>query len=220
VAIEHLARQAGINYQLDPKIGYGQPDQSGQLKNEPQLSIRWENLTAQNALQALLDNYSLQLMADKQTGIYRITAKDPLAPPPLVTRVLQLQYASMSNMTAAVQSVLSDKRSRVLADARTSQLLVVATDGEQTAVDTLVTVTLTPTSTAPLGSVTVPEIDPVMLASANCAIKRMAAVAIRLKNGFLCRITRNPPAFEKCWTTPGSGPTRPDSHPYDASASF
>jgi len=138
VAIEHLARQAGINYQLDPKIGYGQPDQSGQLKNEPQLSIRWENITAQNALQALLDNYSLQLVADKQTGIYRITAKDPLAPPPLITRVLQLQYASMTNMAMAVQSVLTDKRSKVLADTRTSQMLVVATDGEQTAVDTLV----------------------------------------------------------------------------------
>ena len=27
-AIENLARQAGINYLLDPKIGYGQPDQN------------------------------------------------------------------------------------------------------------------------------------------------------------------------------------------------
>ena len=34
-AIENLARQAAINYMLDPKIGYGQPDQTGQLKAEP-----------------------------------------------------------------------------------------------------------------------------------------------------------------------------------------
>jgi general secretion pathway protein D len=41
-------------------------------------------------------------------------------------------------MTVAVQSVLTDKRSRVLPDTRTSQLVVVATDPEQTAVDTLI----------------------------------------------------------------------------------
>lgn len=137
-AIEHLARQAGINYMLDPKIGYGASDASGQVKQEPTLSIRWENITAESALLALLDNYGLQLVVDKKTGIDRVAPKDPLAPPPLITRVVQLQYASVSNMTEAVQSVLGDKRSRVLADARTSQLLVVATEPEQQAVDTLI----------------------------------------------------------------------------------
>jgi len=137
-AIEHLARQAGINYMLDPKIGFGQPDQNGQIKTEPQLSIRWENITAESALLALLDNYSLQLVVDKKTAIDRITMKDPTAPPPLITRVIQLQYASVSNMTEAVQSVLSDKRSKVMADVRTSQLLLVATELEQTSADTLI----------------------------------------------------------------------------------
>src|SRR5580698_7426346 len=86
-AIENLARQAGINYLLDPKIGYGQPDQNGQVKPEPQLSIRWQNITAENALLALLDNYGLQLIVDKKTGIYRVTMKDPSAPPLMITRV-------------------------------------------------------------------------------------------------------------------------------------
>ena len=36
-AIENLARQANINYLLDPKIAYGQPDQNGQIKPEPTL---------------------------------------------------------------------------------------------------------------------------------------------------------------------------------------
>ena len=137
-AIEHLARQAGINYMLDPKIGYGQPDQNGQTRAEPQLSIRWENITAESALLALLDNFGLQLIVDKKTGIDRVCMKDPLAPPALITRVVQLQYASVSNMTEAVQSVLGDKRSRVIGDLRTSQMLVVATDPEQQSVDTLV----------------------------------------------------------------------------------
>jgi len=63
--------------------------------------------------------------------------KDPSAPPPLITRVVQLKYASVSNMVTAVQSTFTDKRSKVLADNRTSQLVVVATDPEQQAVDIL-----------------------------------------------------------------------------------
>jgi type II secretory pathway component GspD/PulD (secretin) len=137
-AIENLARQAGINYLLDPKIGYGQPDANGQVKPEPTLSIRWENITAGQALVALLDNYGLQITEDRKTHISRITTKDPTAPPALSTRVIQLKYASTSNMVESVQASLTDKRSKVLPDGRTSQLVVVATDAEQEAVDTLI----------------------------------------------------------------------------------
>ena len=137
-AIENLARLAGINYLLDPKIGYGQPDQNGQVKPEPTISVRWENISARQALLAVLDNYGLQLVEDSRTKIARVTIKNPNAPAPLVTRVIQLKYASVSNMEAAVQSALIDKRSRVVPDSRTSQLVVVATDSEQDAVDTLV----------------------------------------------------------------------------------
>jgi len=137
-AIENLARLAGINYLLDPKIGYGQPDQNGQIKPEPTISVRWENVSPRQALLAVLDNYGLQLVEDPKAKIARITIKNPNAPPPLITRVIQLKYASVSNMVAAIDSVLSDKRSRVMPDTRTSQLVVVATENEQDAVDTLV----------------------------------------------------------------------------------
>jgi len=137
-AIENLARLAGINYLLDPKIGYGQPDQNGQIKPEPTISVRWENVSARQALVAVLDNYNLQLVEDPRTKIARITIKNPNAPPPLVTRVIQLKYASVSNMVTAIDSALTDKRSRVVSDSRTSQLVVVATQDEQDAVDTLV----------------------------------------------------------------------------------
>ncbi|HEY1719111.1 MAG TPA: secretin N-terminal domain-containing protein, partial [Verrucomicrobiae bacterium] len=137
-AIENLTRQAGINYLLDPKVGYGQPDANGQIKPEPTLSIRWENITAEHALVALLDNYGLQLVKDPKTGIARISVKEPGALPPLITRVIQLKYASTSNMVESVQAALSDKRSHVLPDARTSQLVIVATDPEQATVDTLI----------------------------------------------------------------------------------
>lgn len=137
-AIENLARQANINYLLDPKIAYGQPEANGQIKPEPTLSIRWENITAEHALAALLDNYGLQMVSDNKTKIVRITTKDPTAPPLLVTRVIQLKYSSVSNMMASTVGALTDKRSKVVPDTRTSQLIVVATEPEQASVEALV----------------------------------------------------------------------------------
>src|SRR5882762_5453725 len=92
-AIENLARQASINYILDPKVGYGQPDEKGAVKVQPNISIRWENLSAEQALTALLNNYGLQMVEDPKTKIARVTNKDPLAPDPLRTRIVQLKFA-------------------------------------------------------------------------------------------------------------------------------
>ena len=136
-AIETLARLAGINYLLDPKIGYGQMDANGIIKPEPTLTIRWNQVTAEHALAALLDNYGLQMVENPKTKISKVTFKDPAAIVPLVTRVIQLKYASTSNMVGAVTSVLVDKRAKVVPDARTSQLVVVATENEQADVDRL-----------------------------------------------------------------------------------
>lgn len=137
-AIDNLARQAGMNYIMDPKVGYGQPDERGQIKAQPNISIRWENLTAEQALNALIGTYGLQLVTDVKTGISRVTIKDPAAAEPLVTQVIQLKFASPSNIVASVQTVFSDKRSKVIADIRTSQLVVSATEKELEAVDKLV----------------------------------------------------------------------------------
>jgi len=139
VAIETLARQSGINFLLDPKIGYGQVDPAtGQPKPEPSLSLRWDNITPEQALLAVLDNYGLQLVEDPKTKIAKITTKDPLAPPPLTTHVYQLAYASVSNMVDKVSTAFTDHRSKVVPDERTSQLIVVATDKEQTDVAALI----------------------------------------------------------------------------------
>ena len=52
--------------------------------------------------------------------------------------MVQLKFASPSNMVASVMTVLGDKRSKVIADVRTSQLVVSATEKEQEAVEKLV----------------------------------------------------------------------------------
>jgi len=137
-AIRNLARQAGLNYLMDPKVNFGMPGPDGKIVPMPSVSIRWENVTAQQALEALLNNYDLQLVQDPKTGIARITVKDPAAPDPLVTRIIQLKYANPSNVVAVIQSTLTDKRSRALPDVRTSQMVVVATEKELMAVEELI----------------------------------------------------------------------------------
>src|SRR6266568_4970933 len=137
-AIRNLARGAGLNYMLDPKIGFGQMGTDGKPIPEPTVSIRWENVTAEQALLSLLNNYDLQLVEDPKSRIARITKKDPLAPPPLSTKVIQLKYASPTNVIIAVQNTLTDKRSKVVGDIRTSQIVVLATEQEQLDVDLLV----------------------------------------------------------------------------------
>jgi type II secretory pathway component GspD/PulD (secretin) len=138
-AIKNLARQAGLNYMLDPKVAFGQIGPDGKPIPQPTVSIRWENVTAEQALNALLSNYNLQLVEDTKSKIARITVKDPAAPDPLVTRIFQLKYATPTNIMVAVQNTFADKRSKVVADIRTSQLVVLATEKEMPGLEDLIT---------------------------------------------------------------------------------
>lgn len=144
-AIKNLARQASLNYMLDPKITFGQTGPDGKPVPQPSVSIRWENVTATQALHALLANYGLQLVEDPKTKIARITTQDPAAPPPLITKIVKLNYASPSNMMYSVQSAFTDKRSKVIPDVRSSQLVLVATEKELDDVSKLIETLDSPT---------------------------------------------------------------------------
>src|SRR5579859_2411376 len=144
-AIKNLARQAGLNYMLDPKVNYGSIGPDGRPIPQPMVSLRWENLTPDQALNAVLNNYNLQMVEDTKTKISRITIKDPAAPEPLITATIQLKYAEPTNMVAAVQTTLVDKRSRVVPDTRTSQLVILATEAEMEGVNKLIARLDTPT---------------------------------------------------------------------------
>ncbi len=141
-AIKNLARQASLNYMLDPKITA--PTEAGP-KQQPMVSLRWENLTAEQALNAVLATYNLTMIEDTKSKIVRITIKDPAAPEPLTTKIIQLKYSSATNLANSATSVLMDKRSKVIADTRTSQLIVVATEKEMSIMDALVARLDTPT---------------------------------------------------------------------------
>jgi type II secretory pathway component GspD/PulD (secretin) len=129
-AIRNLARQAGLNYMLDPKVAFGQAGADGKPALQPSVSIRWENVSAEQALMALLNNYGLQLAEDAKSHIARVTVKDPAAPEPLITRIFQLKYSNPSNIMASVTTALQDKRSRIMPDSRTKQLVLLATERE------------------------------------------------------------------------------------------
>ena len=54
------------------------------------------------------------LVEDPKTKIALITVKDPAAPDPLITKIIQLKYAHPTNLVGNVQALFTDKRSKVV----------------------------------------------------------------------------------------------------------
>src|SRR5206468_7334507 len=117
--IKTLARQASLNVIFDPRVTALGADNKPLY---PPVSIRLENVTAQNVLEAVLNNNNLRLERDPKTKISRATIKDPAAAEPLITKVYQLKYTSPSNVVAVITPTVS-ARSKAIGDSRTSQLI-------------------------------------------------------------------------------------------------
>lgn len=79
MAIANLARQAGLNYILDPKLT--DPAHGPDGKNVPPLSVsfRWENLTAKQALTRLLGEHGLCAVESSISSVTRITFTNQIA---------------------------------------------------------------------------------------------------------------------------------------------
>jgi type IV pilus assembly protein PilQ len=135
-AVQTLARSAGVNIQFDPSL-INQTKADGTPMPPPVVSaVRWENITAKQALNALLDNYNWRLVQDVNTGISRVTRKDTNSEP-MVTTVIQLNYASPTNIAYAVTNTLS-KGSKIIPDLRTSQIIVMTQEKEINGVTALI----------------------------------------------------------------------------------
>ncbi len=132
--IKTLARQASLNVIFDPRVTTVGADGKSPY---PPVSIRLENVTAQNVLEAVLNNNNLRLEKDPKTKISRVTVKDPAVAEPLVTKIYQLKYSYPSNLVAVIRPIVS-ARSQIVPDTRTSQLIVVATEKELLDVDGLI----------------------------------------------------------------------------------
>src|SRR6266404_1682728 len=79
-AIKHIAAQANLKVTLDPRLSV--TSSGGRGRAFPTVSFRWENLTARQALAALLDNYDLTMVEDPTTANAQITIKKRAAEKP------------------------------------------------------------------------------------------------------------------------------------------
>jgi type IV pilus assembly protein PilQ len=146
IAIQFLARMANLNIYIDPSITFtnlGTVAADGRVI-PPVVSLRWENVRAEDALDEVLDIYGMVLVPNPKTGVARVIKKP--TEPPRFTTVVQLQYSNPTNIADLVKTTFADPlKSRVNADARTSQLLIVATAKEIEAITNLVALLDTPT---------------------------------------------------------------------------
>jgi type IV pilus assembly protein PilQ len=127
-AITQLALLANLNIQFDPRLlDVVGPD--GRPVPPPKVTEKWKQVTAAQALKALLDNWGWQMVRDPDNPIIRITAKDPKALEPLVTKVIQLNYSEPTNIIHEVTNTLSP-RSVMLPDERTHQIILSTTAKE------------------------------------------------------------------------------------------
>jgi len=127
--ITTLARQAEINFVFAPDVTAPQLAPDGTELPPASVSIRFENVTAANALSAILENHNLELIPNSKTGIARIVVKDPNRLEPLITKIIQLEHASPTNVLTAIEATISE-RGKVVPDFRTSQVVVIATETE------------------------------------------------------------------------------------------
>lgn len=134
--VKTLARQAGINLIFDPKVTATGVGADGKPLSQPNVSIRFENVTAEQALEALLANHNLIMTRDAKTKIARVSLKDANNQEPLLTHVVHLKYSNPTNVASMI--IASHAKSKVFADMRTSQLVVTATEKDHESISNLV----------------------------------------------------------------------------------
>jgi hypothetical protein len=82
--IRNLAQQSGQNYILDPKLGSPWVGPDGKSAQAPNVTVRWEKLSAEEALQRLLREHGLEMVTNPASSIARIAftnqAVTPVAP--------------------------------------------------------------------------------------------------------------------------------------------
>jgi hypothetical protein len=100
-AIRHLARQAGLSYSLDCEVS----DQFGQ---QPAVTIRWQDISARDALTHLLSNYALDLVLSRRTGIAHILPRSSRS---TTVRIIPRAARAIKTAMASVTSGQSNQPS-------------------------------------------------------------------------------------------------------------
>ncbi len=131
--IKSLALQAEINVLFDPKLTEIKRAPDGTPLPAPKVpAFRMTNVTALQALEAILANNGLIMTHDPKTNTYRISPKDNTTLEPLLTRIIELKYTSPTNLAVilAPGTGILSARAKVLPDMRTQRLIISATERE------------------------------------------------------------------------------------------
>ena len=79
-AVRNLVRQAELNFILDPRVP-GSGFAAGKRAPEPSVSVRWQNVTAREALAALLTAHGLKMVPNPATTVARIAPANATVQP-------------------------------------------------------------------------------------------------------------------------------------------
>jgi type II secretory pathway component GspD/PulD (secretin) len=150
VAIQALGKMAKLNILIDPKIKTGGFRTVGTnvvelppvATNTVSLSS-YGGVSAQQMLEAVLNNFGLTLITDPKTKFSQVTFRDPQAKEPMFTYVMQLRYSNTTNLTTLIQ--MTYPTVRVSSDSRTAQLVLLSTQRDYEAITNLVASLDTPT---------------------------------------------------------------------------
>jgi len=136
-AIRQLATLAGLNIQFDSKLENQVDPITHAPIAPPTVKETWKNVTAAQALQALLDKYGWQMKRNPFTPIVIIGAKEPNAVEPQVMKVISLGYSEPTNIMTEVTKALPELVT-IIPDLRTHQVIVRTTEREMPAVEKLI----------------------------------------------------------------------------------
>ncbi len=131
--IKSLALQAEINVLFDPKLTQVLRAPDGTPLPSPKVpAFRMANVTARQALEAILANNNLLMAHDPKTNTYRVSPKDNVSLEPLITKIIDLKYTSPTNLVAvfAPGTGILSGRAKVIPDNRTQRLIISATERE------------------------------------------------------------------------------------------
>jgi len=125
--IRALAKAAGMNIQFDPRLLLPTITPDGRTNTGVRnISIAWDNITAADALQQVVEGENWQMIVNPRTKVGRIGPKDLPGQEPMFSAIFQLRYANPTNTVTLLRAMLPI-RSIVVADVRTSKIIVVAT---------------------------------------------------------------------------------------------
>jgi type II secretory pathway component GspD/PulD (secretin) len=136
-AIRTLALMAGLNIQLDHKLDPMTDPLTHAPITPPTVKEKWHNLTAMQAMQAVLDKYDWQMKRDSNTPVVIITSKEANMVEPQVFKVILLGYSEPTNIVKEVKEALGD-RVAITPDNRTHKVIVRTTAREMPSVEQLI----------------------------------------------------------------------------------